>query len=33
MSQQAHKKLSKWQKEFVLDKFDDALRIACTGIS
>lgn len=33
MSQQAHMKLSKWQKEFVIDKFDDKLRIACTGIS
>lgn len=28
-----NKKLSKWQKEFLIDKFDDALRIACTGIS
>lgn len=28
-----NKKLSKWQNEFVLDKFDDSLRIACTGIS
>lgn len=28
-----NKKLSKWQKEFALDKFDDSLRIACTGIS
>ena len=27
------KDLSKWQKEFLIDKFDDALRIACTGIS
>ena len=26
-------KLSKWQKEFAIDKFDDPLRIACTGIS
>lgn len=26
-------KLSKWQKEFAIDKFDDALRIALTGIS
>lgn len=26
-------KLSKWQKKFVLDGFDDPLRIACTGIS
>lgn len=25
-------KLSKWQKRFVLDGFDDPLRIACTGI-
>lgn len=25
-------KLSKWQKKFVLDGFDDPLRIACTGI-
>lgn len=33
MSQQAHKKLSKWQKSFILDGFDDELRIACTGIS
>lgn len=28
-----NKQLSKWQKEFLIDKFDDALRIACTGIS
>lgn len=26
-------KLSKWQKKFVLDGFDDPLRVACTGIS
>lgn len=26
-------KLSQWQKQFVLDGFDDPLRIACTGIS
>lgn len=26
-------RLSKWQKAFVVDKFDDPLRIACTGIS
>lgn len=26
-------KLSRWQKQFVLDGFDDPLRIACTGIS
>lgn len=28
-----HIKLSKWQRRFVLDGFDDPLRIACTGIS
>lgn len=27
------KDLSKWQKSFILDGFDDELRIACTGIS
>ena len=26
-------KLSRWQKEFILDGFDDPLRIACTGVS
>lgn len=26
-------KLSRWQKEFLLDGFDDPLRIACTGVS
>lgn len=28
-----NKKLSKWQKEFVIDGFDEELRIALTGIS
>lgn len=28
-----NKKLSKWQKQFILDGFDTSLRIACTGIS
>jgi hypothetical protein len=28
-----NKTLSKWQKQFILDEFDAALRIACTGIS
>ena len=28
-----NKQLSKWQKSFILDGFDDDLRIACTGIS
>lgn len=28
-----NKQLSKWQKAFAIDKFDDPLRIACTGIS
>lgn len=28
-----HIKLSEWQRRFVLDGFDDPLRIACTGIS
>lgn len=28
-----NKQLSKWQKSFVLDGFDNVLRIACTGIS
>lgn len=27
------KQLSQWQKSFILDGFDDELRIACTGIS
>lgn len=27
------KNLSSWQKQFVIDKFDDDLRIACTAIS
>lgn len=27
------KQLSQWQKSFILDGFDDPLRIACTGIS
>lgn len=26
-------KLSEWQKKFILDGFDDPLRIACTGVS
>jgi hypothetical protein len=27
------KDLSKWQKQFIIDGFDDPLRIACTAIS
>lgn len=31
--QKQRQKLSRWQKKFVLDGFDDPLRIACTGVS